>query len=37
MSLYTEIDLLRPSFLSKHETNLYFKKVVIINKEAFCL
>ena len=36
MSLYTEIDQLRPSSLSKHKTNLYFKEAATI-KEASSL
>ena len=28
---------LRPSSISKHKTNLYFKEVIIINKEACSL
>ena len=37
MSLYTETDRLRPSSLSKYKTNLYFKEVIIVNKEACSL
>ena len=34
MPLYTEIDQLRPSSLSKHKTNLYFKEVVTIEEAS---
>ena len=37
MSLYTEINRLRPSSLSQHKTNLYFKEVITVNKEAYSL
>ena len=37
MLLYTETDRLRPSSLSKHKLNLYFKAVVTVNKEACSL
>ena len=28
---------LRPSSLSKHKTNLYFKDAIVVNKEAYSL
>ena len=34
MSLYTETNRLHSSSLSKHKTNLYFKEVIIVKKEA---
>ena len=37
MLLYIEINRLRPSSLSKHKTNLYFKEVITVNKEACSL
>ena len=36
-SLYTETGRLRPSSLSKYKTNLYFKEVITVNKEACSL
>ena len=37
MLLYVETDRLRPSSLSKHKANIYFKEVVIVNREACSL
>ena len=34
MSFYSETDRLRPSSFVFNKTNLYFKKVIIVNKEA---
>ena len=34
MPLYTETDRLGPSSFVFNKTNLYFKKVIIVNKEA---
>ena len=37
MLLYSETDPSRPSSLSKYKTNLYFKEVITVNKDAYSL